>query len=133
MPYRLDQTCKDAAGVRDAIHVPFVVVQQRGCNVLQPGDWVKFVNDDLTTVEPCSKKEAHGIVNPFIDKILAFNNIVILLVPGITTPVRHHFDIDTNMASFENSVLERELEQAKKEDPNCAECYVIVNKNVERM
>jgi len=131
---RLDQTCDITVGTRDAIHVPFVVgkLAPQEHTDLTPGDFVKFIDDKFTYFKLALKEDAHGILNPFLDKISTYDAVVVLLFPGITSPVRHYFDIDPTIKEMHQALLEEELEIAKKADPDCAGCYRIRNNTVIR-
>jgi hypothetical protein len=137
---RLDQTCDLPMGTRDAVHVPIAVAQiaeQKGFSgKIEPGDWVKFVDADFTRVVKCEKNEAHGLANPFIEEISSYDNFVVFLTPGITTPVRHSFNIDPAKKEQERKALEMELELTIDSDPEkyqCADCWKIVNNRIVRM
>lgn len=135
---RLDQTCSIPLGTRDAIHVPFTVGSlhnkfKAGIYKLIPGSFVRFVDDKFIEFELCEREKAHGILNPFLEEISIFDNVVVLLKPGITSVVRHTFDIDPKKEEIEKQILEMELKEAKEEDPSCADCYVIKNNRVTRM
>lgn len=135
MAERLDHGCKLITGQRDAVHVPIVAGEYNGDpweRDIVPGEWVRFVDDKFEKFEPCLKAEAHGIVNPFLEKVPAYETVLILLKPGITTPVRHEFHIVPHQPEFEKRMLEIELEDAKKGDPGCAECYYVENGEVRR-
>lgn len=138
---RLDHSCRLPVGTRDAVHVPFVVaaaaveattIDDR-INGLKPGSYVKFLDDGYTKFVVCEKAEAQGVLNPFVDEISYYEPVVVMMMPGITSPVRHHFDIDPRLKDMERHWLEAELAQAKQEDPDCAGCWVIKNNRVIRM
>ncbi len=136
---RLDYTCNLPMGTRDALHVPYVVARWDTPNDikerlagLKPGSYVKFINTEYTKFVVCEKADAQGVVNPFIDEISCYDNVVVLLIPGITTPVRHNFDIKPELLQAEKEILELELRGAKNQDPGCAECYEIRNNEVVR-
>ena len=143
----LNKTCTVDISTRDAVHVPVVVGRlfhpkptkdDSGKMIfaplpnVEPGQWVKFIDSDFTDFTPCSKEEAHGMINPFIDYVPYYGAVVIILKPGITSPVRHNFDIDPAKADARKQYLEFELAQARKEDPGCADCWVIENDEVIR-
>jgi hypothetical protein len=125
-------------GTRDAVHVPFVVaIVDHKLNVgirlsIQPGQWVRFTDEKFTKVEPCEKEDAHGIIDPFIDEMSLYN-VRVLLRPGITSPVRHEFEIDPSRLQLERAMLAAEVEERKRNDPGCAECWRIQNRRVIRM
>lgn len=136
MSDRLDQTCRLPAGTRDAVHVPIVAgrwARNDFTSELKPGEFVKFVDDKFVDFVPCQKDEAHGVANPFLDVISHIDPVIILLFPGITTPVRHDFNIDLNKNLIEKEMLKFEVEQARKEDPGCAGCWIIHNNEVIRL
>src|SRR5690348_13829805 len=127
--HRLDQTCRLPVGTRDACHVPYVVaqaehvpVEQRLMSKLEPRSYVKFVDKDYTRFVLCDKEEAHGVLNPMIDEICYYDPVVVLMLPGITTPVQHGFEIRPEMRDMERKLLDNELEECKKEDGECASC-----------
>jgi len=143
----LNKTCDIDIGTRDAVHVPIVVgrlfhpkpVRDESGKMIftplepvEPGQWVKFVDSDFTDFTACTKDEAHGMINPFIDYVPYYDAVVVILKPGITSPVRHNFDIDPKKAEIRKQYLEVELEEAKKEDPGCAHCWQIINDEVIR-
>lgn len=133
----LDKTCTLPVGTRDAVHWPIIVGQCDYHNLpkvpmLTPGMFVKFTNDSFTKFIPCPKEEAHGVINPALDEIIYFDSVVILMMPGITTPVRHEFQVDLEKKKLERLFLEQDLEEAKKNDPDCAECYEIRNNAIVR-
>ncbi len=132
---RLDETCRLMTGTRDAVHVPIVaaVVDRSHKGELTPGDFVKFTDAEFTKFLPCKKNEAHGILNPFIDEISRYEPVVVMLVPGITSPVRHNFDIDPKQQQIKTEMLKAELEEAKQSDPECAECWIISNNRIIRL
>ena len=125
-------------GTRDAVHVPIVFAEidnKLSIDIrmnIQPGQWVRFVDEKFTKIEPCEKENGHGIIDPFIEDISLWN-VRVLLRPGITSPVRHEFEIDPRKLEIENALLAAELEENKRNDPNCAECWVIQNRRLVRM
>lgn len=120
-------------GTRDALHVPIIVATfddyKQRCEAL-PGRWVKFVDADFTKIQLSDKEDGHGIIDPFLDEVGI--DVVVLLKPGITSPVRHQFEINTNFLSINRMMLEAELAEAKADDPDCAECWEIQNGKVIR-
>ena len=133
---RLDKTCRLPVGTRDAVHVPIVaatVSRELDYHIpLTPGAFVKFIDAEFTKFIPCNKDEAHGVLNPFIDEIRRYEPVIVMLLPGITSPVRHNFDINPQQKEIEAKFLEMELEEAKKDDPDCAGCWVVRNNRVVR-
>lgn len=134
---RLDQTCRLPVGTRDAVHVPIVVAKAKfdindRIFEFSPGAYVKFIDDEFTTFVTCEKDEAHGVMNPFLEKIYIFDPVIIMLLPGITGPVRHHFDIDPSRRELEKQFLQDELKASMEADPECAGCYHIRNNEVGR-
>jgi len=134
---RLDQDCELPVGTRDACHVPFVVARKAYGNPkdweLKPGEFVKFTNDKYTEFVTCTKEEAQGILNPFLDEISTFENVIVFMMPGITGPVQHEFEINPQVRLDEKEMLEVELEERKEQNPECADCYMIRNNRVIRM
>jgi hypothetical protein len=132
---RLDQDTCLPRGTRDALHVPFVVAgadyKYRGR--INSGDFVKFVDEKFTLFTPCEREEAHGVINPFLKEVSCYQTVVVLLLPGITTSVRHTFEITPEKKEWEKDILQTELEAAKREDPECADCWVILNNRVTRL
>lgn len=127
------------SGTRDAVHVPVVAARAKYIPLSTgirpeyvPGAYVKFVDDKFMEFIICDKKEAHGILNPFLDEISVFDTVLVFIMPGITTPVRHDFKIDPKFKEIEQGMLQSELEYAKKSDPECAGCYEIRNNTVIR-
>lgn len=127
------------AGTRDALHVPFVVVSYDCNNPIIPGDLVRFTDETCTKLErvkranPLHMYQAHGMVNPFTDIVPYEQNIVVFLLPGRTSPVRHTFDIKVKERNRIAIELENGLELEKEQDPNCAECWQVVNDTITRM
>lgn len=121
-------------GERDAVHVPIVTCEAHDYkNLPAPSDWVRFTDDKFTTVVKCEKKDAHGIADPFLDEISAFQRFAVLIVPGVTTDVRHEFQIIPELRDAKRQALEFELEQIKLDDQACSDCWVIRNNNILRM
>ncbi len=148
-------------GTRDALHVPYVVCRMKEerfpeiilgetetqeqknerwrayykkkekdqCN---PGDWVKFSNSTFSEVEKCTKEEAHGIVDPFLQVTSFFDRFIVLLVPGMTSEPLHSFEINPDFLKLKKEMLEYDLKQSKEEDSDCAECYEIRNNRIIR-
>jgi hypothetical protein len=139
MSNQLDQECDLPLGTRDAIHVPYVVgtiskdLSLKERMLILPGCWVRFIDDKFIKFVPCEKAEAHGMVNPFLDKISRYSDVVVLLIPGITSQVTHQFDIDPSLRDQRQAMLEAELAEVKEQDPGCADCWVIRNNCVVRM
>jgi len=136
MSERLDQTTHLPLGTRDAVHVPVIAGRfnyKTSFPELEPGSFVKFVDKDFTLFELCEKKDAHGFINPYLDEIYYFDNVLIFILPNITTPVRHYFEINLQQKTNEREVLEAELEEMKRNDESCAECYEIRNNEIIRM
>lgn len=139
---RLDRKCRLEIGTRDAVHVPIVVGKLKYgtgndfdigfLSSLVPGAFVKFIDSEYEQFVMCDKAAAHGIVNPFLEEVAYYAPVVVFLFPGITTPVRHHFDIDPKLRVLEQSMLEAELAEAKADDPECAGCWSIRNNEVQR-
>lgn len=143
MNERLDQTCHLIVGTRDAAHIPFVVAQYNITTTtleerlkmghkLPPGHFVRFIDDNYMHFVLCDRDEAHGIINPFIEEVRFYDAVVIFILPGITSSVRHYFDINPKLKALEQQMLESELEQRKQEDPACAGCYEIRNNDIIR-
>lgn len=138
MTDRLDQRCKLALGTRDAFHVPAIVGQldydyeSFDYEPLLPGSYVKFIDDKFTKFNLCDRKDAHGYLNPNLEDISWSDNVLVFLFPGITTPVRHQFEIDLSKKDREIEVLEEELKLKQERDPECAECWFIYNNEVIR-
>lgn len=107
-------------GTRDAFHVPVIVA--RSDRPVEPGVWVRFLNKEATEVEPCAKNESHGMVDPFReDPYISHGPFLVLLNPGLVQSVRHTFDV----GFIQPTELDNQLVQQRKEDPMCAECWVI--------
>lgn len=134
---RLDQSTKLPLGTRDAVHVPIIAAKldpkEKYYGQIDAGSFVKFTDPEFTLFTICQKENAHGIINPFLDEVNFYDTVVILLLPGITTPVRHAFNIDVSQKERERSILEIELEEARKSDPDCASCWIIHNNEIVRM
>lgn len=127
-------------GETDALHVPFVVVEYRPTieeyrnnTLLKPGEWVKLKEGNTKEVVRCSKEEAIGMIDPFLDEIDGYDKFVVLLVPGVTTETRHTFEIRPELKKLKREFLEAELEEHKKDDPECASCWQIKNNRIIRM
>lgn len=120
-------------GQRDAVHVPIVIARNSDYKVkLGPGDWVKFKDEKYTEIVPASKEDALGMIDPFLEEVSVYDPVVVLLIPGITTPVRHEFDIVPSMREYEDEILKIDLEERKEADPECAGCWAIRNREVIR-
>jgi hypothetical protein len=123
-------------GTRDAVHVPFVVGRfQRSKEYidLNPGQWVRFVDNEYTEFVLSDYQNGHGIIDPFLEKACIYESVRILLRPGITSPVRHTFEIAPAFHEVNKIKLEQELAQAQEDDPNCAGCWQIINNEITRM
>lgn len=131
------------SGTRDAVHVPIVIArfkeskdvkeQLKSMDELKPGQWVKFVDDKYIDFVLSDQENGHGIVDPFLDDVGVWDDIRILLRPGITTPVRHQYEINPAMLKARKKLLDMELEEKKQEDPECADCWQIKNGDIVRM
>lgn len=149
---RMDKNTRLPLGTRDACHIPFVVGRLKDPPIPKdeearkdyykqweenrkkyvPGAWVKFTDDKFTYFELCEKVEAHGFINPLLETVSTYDNVIIWLMPDITEPVRHTFEICPNKRQTEKSLLEEELAEAQANDPECASCWDIVNGEVIR-
>jgi len=122
-------------GTRDAMHVPVCLVKTRELN-LQPGDNVRFVGDNFTSVRKCGKDNRHGIVDPFVEKQIKPGDLFwIFLVPEIVGNLVHHFDIEpqaVDQADLVEADLDdgcagcyesQEVEEEEYDDDGCAGCY----------
>jgi hypothetical protein len=144
MQIRLDQNCKLKRGIKDAIHVPFIVARldnNYGNDIdsimamsdkLKPGCYIKFTNYECTSFVPCEKDEAHGIINPFLDTVCFYDDVVILLVPSVVTKFSHDFDIDLTKQQLEKQKLTQELIQTIANDSECGNCWRIKNNEIVR-
>lgn len=88
------------AGRRDAFHVPCILAE--ACDTLKAGEYVVFQDDELTKIEASDEsyrgdaETAHGVADPFHpggDWIIRGELVWVLLVPGTTSGLRHHFDV----------------------------------------
>lgn len=82
-------------GQRDAVHMAYVVAQ---CNMgleITPGESVQFVNESATLVKPCLPDDSrHGVADPFLIEDIAGGELFrVFLKPGLSTNVRHQFDL----------------------------------------
>lgn len=87
-------------GRRDAFHVPCILAE--ACDILKAGEYVVFLDEELTRVEAADERyrgdaeTAHGAVDPFHpggDWICRGERVWVLLIPGTTSGLRHHFDV----------------------------------------
>lgn len=121
------------AGTRDAVHCPIVIVSSKEYPVkLSPGDWVKFTDDKFTKVEKCEKRDADGIVDPFLETVDCYENFAIMLVPHTTQGLFHSFDINPAYRKAYQKSLQLELEDVRQNDPDCGDCWAIKNGKIIR-
>jgi hypothetical protein len=152
--HTLGKECDLQIGTRDAIHVPIVIAKfyhhpypgsadknsEAWKNYVstinlepKPGDWVKFTDGKYDTITLCSKEEAHGMIDPFMDIIISsYDPVAVLLFPGTTSPVCHSFQINPEKRFTERNLLKEELEAQQAADPACAECWDVANGRVFR-
>jgi len=106
-------------GEMDAIHIP--IVSTTCDDWVSNGEYVRFVDESLTKVESVESSFAHAIVDPLNHELMGKDTpFYVMILPGKSTPVRHHFDV-----IIEESPQENELRQAREKDPDCAKCWVI--------
>lgn len=84
---------KKFVGVRDAFHVPAILVWSG--DELNGGDSVRFVDKNLTQIEKSDKEHRHGIVSPFIkDHIYSADHLFwVFLDPELVESLTHNFDV----------------------------------------
>lgn len=89
-----------ATGRRDAFHVPCILAE--ACDRLKAGEYVVFQDEELTRIEAADEDGrggedmAHGVVDPFHpggDWISRGARVWVLLIPGTTSGLRHHFEV----------------------------------------
>lgn len=121
-------------GQKDAVHVPIVIARSQDYKQqLHPGDWVNFTDKKYTQfVVVDTKEEALGMIDPFLDEVSPYDNVVILLKPGITSPVRHEFEINPELLEETNKLLREELKELQEKDSGCSECWTIRNGSIIR-
>lgn len=125
-------------GRRDAFHAPAILAQAAPNCWIEPGQRVWFVDENMTLVDDMGEGPAHGVIdpflsreqvreaNPFSDTEYKQRPFWVLLLPGTTSNLTHHFDISLpKLGDEDKDRLEAELAQHQKEDPGCAECYHI--------
>ena len=85
-------------GHRDAFHVACVLVTAP-TDYVEPGQCVRFCDNDLDTVESVSSGEDHcAVVDPFLGgPVTCGKAFWVFLIPGITKNLTHTFDIDIDM------------------------------------
>ena len=138
MDKRIDQTTNLPLGTRDSSHMPWVVARikydyKNGLPEIKPGAYVKFINPECTSFELTENRaEAHGFINPCLEEIGIYDNVIVFLLPGITSPVRHYFEISLDKQKIEREILEEELKEIREADPNCGDCWVIRNNEIIR-
>ena len=107
-------------GTRDAFHVPSVLVHSY--HDLKAGDKVRFIDDSFTEVMPAGKLAPHGIIDPFVKKFNATEQVWVLLMPDSIGKLNHVFEL-----KFEDvpkaHVPEPEPVEDKFEDDGCRGCW----------
>lgn len=101
-------------GYRDAFHVVVVLSKLKSPYVtLVPGGFIRFIKPDLSEfVHVTNKYDSHGVVDPFVDPD-SDGPYWIIMKPGLTKNVRHHFDI---------IIAEEELNDNEKDGDSSDEC-----------
>lgn len=80
------------SGSKDAFHCPAVLVCSK--DTIHPGAYVRFTDQTLRHVRLAEDEPAHGIADPFVDgEIEAGTYFWVLLRPGVTHGLTHHFDV----------------------------------------
>ena len=121
-------------GKRDALHAPVVVVV---CSArILPGTKLKLI-DDKTVRETESWKVADGIADPFLQEpIPPHTAFLMMLKPGMTSNLRHNFDIKGVGSSSDKEDIDTlhdtiarlqsqltDLESEVDYDDGCRGCY----------
>lgn len=91
-------------GRRDAFHVPAILVASDQGIPLMPGDPVVFTDVTYTRVRKCERDQTpQAIVDPFVTIIPAkYTSTLfwVLMMPGTTSNLTHHFDIEQPLPSL---------------------------------
>lgn len=128
---KINEECILPVGFRDACHVPFVVVEVDNYYDFRPGDWVRFKDTSMKTIEHCEHHKAHGVVNPFLETF--YRKFLVMLMPDVNTPVRHVFDLDlVKLAEKEHRLTSELAEAVEQEAESCKDCWSIINNSVQR-
>lgn len=108
----------DPIGQRDAIHVPVILVKATG--KLKPGDRVRFLDITFTTVERAKSTETyHAVVDPFLDNTNSGDHFAVILAPGMTRDLTHHYRVELPDAHVLEDVS---VEFEEEEDDGCRGC-----------
>ncbi len=85
-------------GHRDAFHVACVLVTAPN-DYVEPGQCVRFCDNDFDTVESVSSGEDHcAVVDPFLGGAVTCGKAFwVFLLPGVYKNVTHTFDIDLDL------------------------------------
>lgn len=108
------------AGFKDAFHAPVVLacLQPEAGNA-HPGMLIRFTKDDLSEfVHVNELEDAHGVLDPFMDKDKAFGPMWVLIKPGLTTVVHHEFKIKMPEEGFF-----KDYKEGVDYDDSCRTCW----------
>jgi hypothetical protein len=117
-------------GRRDAFHVPGVLVSALG--VIQPGDSVRFVDQEFKIVTKCTREFRQAVVSPFVPEHLQSGTLFwVFLEPDLVASLVHHFDIkqaepevkEAHMVQGGGLATKEEVDFFSDDEWNCAECY----------
>jgi hypothetical protein len=101
---------KHDIGRRDAFHVPAALVVSD--EHLRAGDYVRFTDRSCTKVVLSSKKESHGVIDPWGDLILmAGYKFWVFINPGLTSDLRHEFIVTL---PEDQTIMDRLAENTKR-------------------
>lgn len=113
-------------GSRDAVHVPIVSSQNVQGTDIKAGEYVRFVDDRLIQFVKSTKKDSHGIVDPFLvgGVVRPGFSVAIFLKPGTVTKLIHHFEPSfTDLPHYEEPVRETQYQDEDEEFDSCRGCY----------
>jgi hypothetical protein len=79
-------------GRKDAFHIPSVLVTTN--HDLNPGQDVRFTDDDCDAVEPCERNKRQAIVDPFLTKDqIEKSAFWVFIDPDLVSNLTHEFEI----------------------------------------
>jgi len=122
---RISETTTDKSkiGFKDAFHVPGIAVTSDF--EIKPGTYVKFSDSSMKKVtEVTGAGQFHGIVDPFVDRLIPPGEIFYVIVhPSMSNNLRHEFTIDISLAKNERVWTEQDEEDSDYLNDSCRGCY----------